>query len=506
MPDLAESWVVSPDGKTVTFTLASGVLWHDGQPFTSADVAFTFQDILLKYHSRTRAGLEHVLEGIDAPDPQTVVMRFTSAYGPLLQRLDVVEAAILPRHIYQGSDPEHTDANLHPVGTGPYRLAEYRSGDMVRLVRNERYFKPGLPYLDELVYIIVADTATGVWAFERGDVDLLTSTPPTEMARLQAGGKAVVKTAGFGDGNSNCQETMFFNLRRPILQRREVRQAIVHAVDQQRILDEVRFGLGKVGSSPISSALAWAHHPHVRRYPHDPAQAERLLDDAGCRRGTDGVRFSLGMPSLAVLEKLHEAIRRDLAAVGIAVQIRPMEFNAALDTLFIKREFDVSIWGYCNGPDPEVGVTRAHVTSNIKPIPFANVAAYANPRVDALLERAASLIDRTERAAVYARIQEEIFGPVLSVIEFTDVDEAVHIANGTCYGLGASVWTRDIQRAIQLAKSIESGQVYVNQYGSAGVIGAPFGGYKNSGFGRTNCADTILEYTQIKAVVFNAGQ
>jgi acyl-CoA reductase-like NAD-dependent aldehyde dehydrogenase len=102
--------------------------------------------------------------------------------------------------------------------------------------------------------------------------------------------------------------------------------------------------------------------------------------------------------------------------------------------------------------------------------------------------------------------QEEIFGPVLSVIEFTDVDEAVQIANGTRYGLGASVWTRDIQRAIQLAKSIESGQVYVNQYGSAGVIGAPFGGYKNSGFGRTGSADTILEYTQIKAVVFNAGQ
>jgi acyl-CoA reductase-like NAD-dependent aldehyde dehydrogenase len=102
--------------------------------------------------------------------------------------------------------------------------------------------------------------------------------------------------------------------------------------------------------------------------------------------------------------------------------------------------------------------------------------------------------------------QEEIFGPVLSVIEFTDVDEAVAIANGTRYGLGASVWTRDIKRAIQLARSIESGQVYVNQYGSGGVIGAPFGGYKNSGFGRTGSADTILEYTQIKAVVFNAGQ
>ncbi len=94
--------------------------------------------------------------------------------------------------------------------------------------------------------------------------------------------------------------------------------------------------------------------------------------------------------------------------------------------------------------------------------------------------------------------QEEIFGPVVSVIEFTDVDEAITIANGTRYGLGGSVWTRDIQRAIQLARSIESGQVYINRYGLAGVIGAPFGGYKNRGFGRTNSADAILEYTQVQ--------
>jgi aldehyde dehydrogenase (NAD+) len=100
--------------------------------------------------------------------------------------------------------------------------------------------------------------------------------------------------------------------------------------------------------------------------------------------------------------------------------------------------------------------------------------------------------------------QEEIFGPVLSVLSFGDVDEALGIANGTKYGLGASVWTRDVRRAVQVVKGLQAGQVYVNQYGSAGVIGAPFGGYKSSGFGRTGGVDAILEYTQVKTVVINA--
>src|SRR5919202_2357087 len=131
-PDLAESWDVSPDGKTYTFHLRQGVKWHDGQPFSSADVKFSFQEVLLKYHARTKAGLEPVLDGIDAPDPNTVVFRFKQPYGPLLQRLDVVEAPIVAKHIYQGQDPTKADANLHPVGTGPYKLAEYQKCDKAR--------------------------------------------------------------------------------------------------------------------------------------------------------------------------------------------------------------------------------------------------------------------------------------------------------------------------------------------------------------------------------------
>jgi peptide/nickel transport system substrate-binding protein len=211
-----------------------------------------------------------------------------------------------------------------------------------------------LPYLDELVIQIVPDAGTGVLAFERGEIDVLTSTPGADVVRLQASGAATVRAAGFGPDNPNCQETMFFNLRQPNLPEVEVRQASAYAI-------------------------GWAYNPNVTRYTRDVAKANELLDQAGFPRGAGGTRFSIGMPFRADLGRMHEIIRENLSDVGIIVNIKSFELNAAIDTIFIKREFDVGVWGYCNGPDPEVGVTRAYVTSNIKPIPFANVAEYSNP-------------------------------------------------------------------------------------------------------------------------------
>ena len=128
-PDLAESWTVSADAKTYTFKLVKGVKWHDGVPFTSADVKFTFEEVLLKFHARTKAGVEPVLAGIDTPDDTTVIFRFKTPYSPLLQQLNVIEAPIVAKHIYQGTDIQNNPANLKPVGTGPFRFVDYKKGN-----------------------------------------------------------------------------------------------------------------------------------------------------------------------------------------------------------------------------------------------------------------------------------------------------------------------------------------------------------------------------------------
>ena len=133
--------------------LLKGVLWHDGTPFSSADVKFTFEEILLNFHSRTRGGLSGTLESIDTPDENTVIFNFTEPNAALLQRLNSTEAPILPMHIYEGVDDVQTaEANLTPIGTGPFKLDEYVIDDHITVLRNDDYFKDGLPYVDSIIF------------------------------------------------------------------------------------------------------------------------------------------------------------------------------------------------------------------------------------------------------------------------------------------------------------------------------------------------------------------
>lgn len=405
-PNLAESWQVAPDGRTYTFKLRSNVEWHDGKPFTSADVKFTFEEILLKFHARTKAGLENVLAAIDTPDPQTVVFRFKQPYAPLLRRLDVVEAAIMPRHVYQGTDIQKNEANSKPVGTGPYKLAEWVKGDRVRLVRNEQYFKPGLPYADEVVFRVIPQESSLILALEQGEVDYAGGVPGPDIARLQQNKNITLVKAPAGPGGSFCIDQVIFNLTRTPLDRLEVRQAFAHAVNRQQIVEQVRFNQARVAISPIASTMAWAHNPNVPRYALDLPRANELLDKAGLARAAGGNRVSLTFVHAPGFQRTAEVVKQNMAQVGVDIQLVGLEVNAANERVFVKKDFDLGIGSYCNGPDPEVGVTRAYVSSNIAPIPFSNGASYRNARVDELFVQAAATVDQAQRATLYAQIQD----------------------------------------------------------------------------------------------------
>jgi peptide/nickel transport system substrate-binding protein len=447
-PNLAESWQVSPDGRTYTFQLRSGVVWHDGQPFTSADVKFSFEEVLLKFHARTKAGLEKVLERIETPDARTVVFRFKQPYAPLLRRLDVVEAPILPKHVYEGTDVQKNEANLKPVGTGPFKLAEYVRGDRVRLVRNERYFKPGLPYVDEVVFRIIPNETALILALEQGEVDYAASVPGAEIARLQANPNVRLVRAPAGPGGSFCIDQIIFNLTRPPLDRLEVRRAFAHAVNRQQILEQVRFGQGRVAIGPIASTMAWAHNPNVPQYEFSPQRASALLDQAGLPRKDGAPRFSVTFVHATAFQRTAEVVRQNLAEVGVEVKLETLEVNAANERVFVKKDFDLGIGSYCNGPDPEVGVTRAYVSSNIGPIPFSNGASYRNPRVDELFERAAATVDQAERAKLYGEIQQVLVQdlPYLWLVE-TELFRA-HRAEVR----GLRVWAGDLVEPAWTAK------------------------------------------------------
>jgi hypothetical protein len=137
VPDLATAWTISDDSTVFTFTLAQA-RWHDGTPLTSADVKFTFEEVLFKYHARTKAGLGAIVDHIDTPDDRTVAFHLKKPYGAFLQGLDVTEAPILPKHLFASGDPNTNPANLKPVGTGPFRLESYRAGAAARAAQERQ--------------------------------------------------------------------------------------------------------------------------------------------------------------------------------------------------------------------------------------------------------------------------------------------------------------------------------------------------------------------------------
>lgn len=405
VPELAERWTAEDEGRTYRFALRRDVAWHDREPFTSADVKFAFEEALLKYHSRTRAALEPLITAIETPDSHTVIFRLKHAYPALLQRLDVVEASIIPRHRFAGRDVLKTDGPPHPIGTGAFRFVRSLPGDRIVLERNPRYFRPGLPGVDRLVFRILPDPGTAIAALERGEVDYVGGVSGPDIPRLRANPDVVVVAGTGGSGGSICQDVLIPNMTKPPFEDQRVRRAFAHAIDRQVLLERVYFGQGRVATGPISHLLAWAYTPDVRQYPPDPAEAGRLLDAAGYARKPSGERLSIVFTHAQSQQRLALALREQLKAAGITLRLQTLDFNSQVEQVFVRKAFDLGMASFCNGADPEIGVRRVYVSSNIGPYPFSNGASYRNPTIDAMFDEAAAAPERAERRRLYMEIQ-----------------------------------------------------------------------------------------------------
>lgn len=447
-PDLAERWEVENGGALYRFHLRHGVRWHDGQPFTAADVQFTFDSVLLHFHARTRASLGPALLRIDAPDDSTVEFRFRRPYAPLLQQLDVVEAPILPKHVFAGSDPLRNPANRAPIGTGPFRFVSYQANGDIRYAANRDYFR-GPPKLDEVVLRVIPDNGTQVLALEAGEVDWLFGVPGPERERLRRNPRVRFLQTAVNPGGSNCITTFGFNLDRPWFRDVRVRHAVAHALDLRQFLERVVFGEGRVPDAPISSRIVFAHASDLPVAAFDTAQAARLLEAVGWHRVGDGVRTAHGVPgitdgtplvigfkALTGLASYADLLRAQLRAVGIDLRVEPLEPPVFVQVVFTVRDFDTAAVSYCNGTDPEIGVRRQYVSSSIAPVPFSNLAGYRNPVMDSLFDRAGSALDVTERRRLYHEIQEIAVRdqPYIWLVETL----ATRAYNVRCSGFGPS--------------------------------------------------------------------
>lgn len=417
-PELAARWEVLDGGARYRFILRRGVTWHDGEPFTAADVKFTFDSLLLRFHARTRASLGPALASVEALDDSTVEFRLRRPYAPLLQQLDVVEAPIMPRHIYLRGDPLRHPANVRPVGTGPFRFVSYRPDREITYAVNRDYFGRR-PSLTSVILRIIPDPGMQVAALEAGEVDFLFAVPGPERARLRGNPRVRLAQSTLGAGGSNCITTLGFNLDRPVFQDARVRRAIALAVDKQQFLDRVAFGEGRVANAPISTRIPFANAAGLPVVPADTAAASRLLTEAGWRQSgsatrtalgvngvKDGTPFVVGFKGMPGQTIYGELLRAQLRPLGIDLRVEALEQGVFSKAVFTQRDFDIAIASYCNGIDPEIGVRRQYVTTSIAPVPFSNMAGYRNPVMDSLFDRASAALNRADRQALYARIQE----------------------------------------------------------------------------------------------------
>jgi peptide/nickel transport system substrate-binding protein len=409
VPSLAESWTVSPDNLSYTFKLIT-TNWHDGTPFTSKDVKFTLEEVSPKYGAKFRAAASHI-KRITTPDDRTVVIELSSPFGPMLFSLSsYTNAAILPAHVFQGTDILTNPATLSkPIGTGPFMMKEWARGQTITLARNPHYWRKGLPYLDEIVFRFIPDTSARVLALKAGEVDYIYFYYFSAEQYSQIAGDKKIQVRERGTPEDHL---IIWNTRRTPFDQVKVRQALFTAIDRDYIKKAVFQNLGSVMQGAIDSRIAWANDPAINldaMYPYDPQKAAAMLDEAGLKAAADGKRFKINLvyDSADVSnERQAQVLQSMWHKIGVEVAFAGLTRNMMLPRVFTDWDFDATLQAYSTAGDPALGVSRLYVTSAIRKAPFVNASGYSNPEVDRLFAAGATAAAQAERAAAYKQVEK----------------------------------------------------------------------------------------------------
>ncbi|WP_286936449.1 ABC transporter substrate-binding protein [Achromobacter sp. UBA4530] len=403
---LATAWTADPDGRTITFKLREGVTWHDGKPFTSADVQYNALE-LWKKHLNFGTALQLYLEAVDTPDAHTAVFRYSRPMPlDLLLRALADLGYVVPRHLYEGTNVLENPANTAPVGTGPFKFVQYQRGQFIIAERNPNYWRKGEPYLDRVVWRIITDKSAATAALETGQLQLSAYSQLTlaDLDRLKQNPQFEVRSKGLEANVFN--NTLEFNFRRKELADVRVRRAIVHAIDIEFFIENFLYGLGKPATGPIpSSSEAFFPAGSKPPYPFDVKRAEALLDEAGYKRGAGGVRFALKLVPIQNGEDvplLATFIQQSLEAVGIKVEIVQYDIAGALSSVYKEHNFDIATGWHQYRGDPAVSTTVWYRSGSPAGAPWTNQYGWQSDKVDKLIDDAASEIDAARRRALYA--------------------------------------------------------------------------------------------------------
>ncbi len=426
-PGLAQSWTVDANQRIYTFKLRPGVKWHDGAPFTSADVKFSVEKIVRPLHSRGKVYFGNVAI-IETPDPLTVVFKLTEPVPFFLKSFQPGEAPMFPKHILEKLNVDDARAvrssafMQNPVGTGPFRLKEWKKGSHITLERFPDYWKKGRPYLDQVVLKVIPDGAARSIALENGEVDLapMSAVPQADIQRL-----AALKQLELSDKGAEGLGPLLWlevNMRDKPLSDKRVRQAISMALDRRKIVDIIWFGQGKPANGPVVSGNPY-YNKALKPLAYDPKAANKLLDDAGYKRGANNMRFKVQQNFLPYGEswvRLGEYVRQELGKVGIEVETQSLDLGGWLKKIYTDWDYGFTSNFTHNYSDPSIGTQRSFISGTIaKGATFTNSMNYRNPRIDELYEKALVEVDVAKRRRMFDEIQvilqDEL--PVIFLVE-----------------------------------------------------------------------------------------
>lgn len=413
VPQLADDWNVSEDGLEITFYLREDVEWHDGEPFTSKDVVFTYNIPLSDDYTGPRGSYFSSIDEVEALDDYTVKLHMKEPNAQLFVRTTVYP--ILPEHILGDVDISELDAHNfnteNPVGTGPFKLGEWKQGQHVKFVANENYYQ-GRPYLDSITRKEVPDSNAMLAQFKAGEIDMIgVSSDDISVAEsLVADGAAVLKS-----GLNSAYNMIQYNLKNPLFEDKKVRQALTHALNREEMIEVVFEGNGEVAHSPGIPFL-WAFNDDVPKFNYDPDRALELLEEAGwSERNSDGIlidkngnEFSftlLATPTNLVRKEMAEIAQQQWAEIGVNMEIQLLEANALLEQIGPPdRDFDATLLGWSVALDPSV--TLFFHTDEIEQ--GNNRGSYSNKDLDVLMEKSDQTLDKDERKELIEEILEII--------------------------------------------------------------------------------------------------
>ena len=429
---------MAPDGLSLTLHLVKGAKFHDGTPITSEDVAFSIMAIKANHPFKA---MYAPVSGVDTPDPYTAVIRLSKPHPAILLCMSPVLCPIMPKHVY-GTDPNirQNPANKAPIGSGPFKFVEWKPGDYIMLEKNKDFFIKGKPHVDRVIIKIIPDMNNRVMAVERGEVDAMPFFDSLREVKRLSGDKNLVVTNKGYVGIGSLDWVAFNTGKKPFDDVR-VRQAAAYAIDRNFFAKVIMMGLVTPSATPITPFSPF-YTKDVNMYDVNLEKAKKLLDEAGYPVKADGTRFTVTVdyaPGSPTTKMMAEYLKPQLAKVGIDAKIRISPDFGTWAERVSNYNFDITTDNVFNWGDPVIGVHRTYSSANIvKGVPFSNTQQYRNPKVDAIMEQAASEVDNEKRAKLYKEFQQIVMNDV--PIYFMTTTAYHTIYNKRVGNVPASIW------------------------------------------------------------------